>query len=89
MEKRTPPADIAKMIVDDTGWEVASRSGLAVDYQRVVKFNRELTDEEMIAIVSWVRVDLFWGWAAMPQVEARRDPSKTAAWKFEATVDSS
>lgn len=89
MEKLEPPSFLGRIIVQDTDWKEVRRAGLATDYERVIKFNRELTDVEVMEVTSWVRIVLFWGWAAMPQVTARRDPTMTGAWKFESTVDSS
>lgn len=82
--------EIVNSIVDDTGWSVKDSGVTSVtDYERVIKFNRELTSEEMNEVVGWVRLEKFPGWFATPQVTATREGSKTGAWKFEATVDSS
>lgn len=83
------PDKVKDAIVEDTGWVAKSGGRCITDYSRVIKFNRELKDEEMDSVMTWVRTELYPGWTATPEVKSTRELSKTGAWKFESTVDTS
>jgi len=83
---------LASALVDDTEWHAVRGTIGEVTYERVIKFNRDLSEMELGLATAWVRMEKCWGsidpmhW---PNVKVTCAAEKTAAWLFEITIDTS
>lgn len=91
MNDLPPLRYLERIIVDDTGWNAVRGTIGEVTYERVVKFDRELLDEELRDATGWVQADICFNEPShpWPKVKVTKAVEKTAAWLFEITMDTS